>query len=119
MIDYNHMIFNISIYLSVIIFISGLIFYANKKYKKKPKKSHFNYRVGTRITKTPIRDYREYLIFTCYYKNGVPNAYGISSIGYYDDVEDMKKTFDNIQKAFNKEIIDLENFPSVFVPEKD
>ena len=70
--------------------------------------------VGTRITKTSIGEYREYLIFTCYYKNGFPDAYGISGIGHYDDFDDMEKSFEKIKKAFNKPIIDLDNFPNIF-----
>lgn len=80
----------------------------------KPKKSHWNYRVGTRITKTPVGEYREYLIFTCYYKNGIPDAFGISEIGHYDDIDDMEKSFEKIQKAFKKPIIDLDNFPNIY-----
>lgn len=110
---------NIYIFSFALLTIIFLVIYANRLSKNKPKKSHWNYRVGTRITKTPIRDYREYIIFTCYYTNGVLDSYGISEIGYYDDFEDMQKSFEKIQKAFKKPIIDLDNFPSVFVPEKD
>lgn len=109
---------NLFVYISVFIIIICIVIYANITYNKKPKKSHFNYRIGTRITKTPIRDYREYLIFTCYYKNGFPDAYGISSIGHYDDIEDMEKSFEKIQKAFKKPIIDLDNFPNIFKNEE-
>jgi hypothetical protein len=117
--NYNHIIFNVAIYLGAISFIVCMIIYVNKTYKNKPKKSHWNYRVGTKITKTPIGEYREYLIFTGYYKNEVLDSYGISETYHYDDVEDMQKSFKKIQKAFKKPIIDLDNFPSVFVPEKD
>lgn len=105
---------NISIFSFAILAIILLIIYANIISKNKPKKSHWNYRVGTRIVKTPIRSYREYLVFTCYYKNGVPDSYSISSIGHYDDLEDMQKSFEKIQKAFKKQIIDLDNFPEEF-----
>lgn len=112
--NYNHMIFNIAIYLGAISFIVCMIIYANRTYKNKPKKSHWNYRVGTRITKTPIGEYREYLIFTGYYTNEVLDSYGISETYHYDDVEDMRKSFKKIQKVFKKPIIDLDNFPTTF-----
>lgn len=105
---------NISIFSFALLAIIFLVIYANRLSKNKPKKSHWNYRVGTRIIKTPIRDYREYLIFTCYYTNGFPDSYGISEIGHYDVFEDMQKSFDKIQKAFKKPIIDLDNFPEEF-----
>lgn len=119
MIEFHHIILNIFIYLFAIVFIICMIIYANITYKNKPKKSHWNYRIGTRIAKTPIGEYREYLIFTGYYTNEVLDSYGISETYHYDDVEDMQKSFEKIQKAFKKPIIDLDNFPSVFVPEKD
>ena len=119
MTDYSNIVFNISVFLSGIMFISLLLFFANKTHKKKSKKSHWNYRVGTRITKTPIGEYREYLIFTGYQTDEVLDSYGISETHHYDDAEDMQKSFKKIQKAFKKPIIDLDNFPSVFVPEKD
>lgn len=114
MTNYSDILFNISVFLCGIMFISILLFFANKTHKNKPKKSHWNYRVGTRIIKTPIRDYREYLIFTAYYTNGVLDSYGISEIGKYDDFQDMQKSFDKMQKAFDKPIIDLDNFPNIF-----
>lgn len=119
MMESNHIIFNISVYLLAIIFVIGLIIYVNRTYKKNPKKSHWNYRVGTRITKTPIGEYREYLIFTGYYTDEVLDSYGISDINYYDDFGTLKFSIKKMRKAFKKPIIDLDNFPSVFVPEKD
>lgn len=114
MTDLTHAIFNISIYFGALIFIICLIISVNIIHKKKPKKSHWNYRVGTKITKTPIGEYREYLIFTGYYKNEVLDSYGISETHHYDDVEDMQKSFKKIQKAFKKPVIDLDNFPNIF-----
>lgn len=114
MTEYSHIVFNISVFLSGVMFVSLLLFIANKTYTHKPKKSHFNYRVGTKITKTPIGEYREYLIFTGYYKNEALDSYGISEIYHYDDIEDMRKSFKKIQKAFKKPVIDLDNFPNIF-----
>lgn len=117
--NYNHILFNTAIYLGAISFIVCMIIYANRTYKNKPKKSHWNYRVGTKITKTPIGEYREYLIFTGYYTDEVLDSYGISDINYYDDFGILKFSIKKMRKAFKKPIIDLDNFPSVFVPEKD
>jgi hypothetical protein len=119
MTELTHIILNISVYVGVLIFIVCLIISVNTVYKKKPKEFHWNYRVGTRITKTPIGEYREYLIFTGYYTNEVLDSYGISDINYYDDFDTLKFSIKKMRKAFKKPIIDLDNFPSIFVPEKD
>ncbi len=105
--------------LIVIIFLIimlSLFFYGKViKRKKTIPKSSFNYRVATRITTSPIRDYREYLIITCYYTNGVADSYGISDIGYYEDIDSMKKSFDKIQRCLNEPILDLNNFPNPYL----
>ena len=91
--------------------------YINRKNKKEVKKSHWNYRLGTRIRITSIREYREFLIFTCYYTNGIAGSYGISDIGYFNDLDDARGSLRNIEKALYKPIIDLDNFPNIYTPE--
>lgn len=91
--------------------------YINRKNKKEVKKSHWNYRLGTRIRITSIREHREFLIFTCYYTNGIAGSYGISDIGYFEDLDNAKKSFQKIEKALYKPIIDLDNFPNIYTPE--
>lgn len=113
------MINTLIIVASSIVLICVFIYsdYINRKNKKEVKKSHWNYRVGTRIRITSIREHREFLIFSCYYTNGIADSYGISDIGYFEDLYDAKKSFSKIQKALDKPIIDLDNFPNIYTPE--
>lgn len=78
---------------------------------------YWNYRVGTRLQKHPLRDemWREYLIIECHYKNDIPNAYGESvKMNGYEELDDMRSANSLMSTAFDKDIIDLDNFPNIF-----
>ncbi len=100
-----------------LIIMLSLFFYSKviKRKKRTPPKSGFNYRIATRTGISPMGKYREYLIITCYYTNGVADSYGISDIGYYEDMNDMRSSFSKIQRCLNEPILDLNNFPNVYL----
>lgn len=58
----------------------------------------------------------EYLILNCYYTNGVLNSYGDIEVkmSAFEELDDMKRTNEFISRAFDKPIIDLDNFPNVY-----
>lgn len=89
----------------------------------------WNYRVGTKIhidgeigliNQTFVR---EFFIFTCYYdKEGKPNGYPQmiedgkipNVLCYWENKADLEATHNLIKLAFEKPIIDLDNFPNIF-----
>lgn len=79
---------------------------------------YWNYRVGTRLNKHPIRQgdfWREYLIVECHYENEIPRSYGESNkMSGYEELGDMKSANSLMSTAFEKEVIDLDNFPNTF-----
>lgn len=88
-----------------------------KKDKEPSPENYWNYRVGTRLQKHPLRDemWREYLIIECHYKNDIPHSYGESvKMNGYEELDDMKSANSLMSGAFDKDIIDLDNFPSIF-----
>jgi len=90
----------------------------------------WNYRVG--VKKVPVDEcfkvvekYKEgytlaFFVFSCYYdKEGKPNAYTkdaeLSSVlNGWDTFEELKITYSLVGKAFEKPIIDLDNFPNEY-----
>lgn len=99
-------------------FVSGKYNKHNKDGNKPTPKSHWNYRVATRLSKHPLREekWREYLILNCYYTNGVLNSYGDTEVkmSAFEALNDLKRTNEFISHAFDKEIIDLDNFPNIY-----
>jgi hypothetical protein len=75
----------------------------------------WNYRIGT---KKDGANTRVYSIFECYYdENGVPDSNiddNSNILGCWEYLEDLKGTYDLIKLAFEKPIIDLDNFPNIF-----
>lgn len=91
--------------------------FRKEKEKGHPPEHYWNYRVGTRLQKHPLRDemWREYLIIECHYKNDIPHSYGESvKMNGYEELDDMKSANSLMSGAFDKDIIDLDNFPSIF-----
>ena len=94
----------------------------------------WNYRVGTKIfsyKKTfggeggnqklaASPDVRLFSIVEVYYsKKNKPNGYAEScSLKDWESMEDLKGTYDLIAGAFTKPILDLDNFPNEYIPEK-
>lgn len=89
-----------------------------KEKNKIAPQNYWNYRVATRLYKHPIHKEetcREFLIISCYYEHGKPTGYGESvKMSGWEEVEDLKKTNKLIELAFEKDIIDLDNFPKTF-----
>jgi hypothetical protein len=88
-----------------------------------PPDHHWNYRIGTRLVKytddvkaiKKEEAWREYLVFTCYYTNNIPDGVGESNnTNGFDDLESLKYTIDKINLCMEKDVIDLDNFPQVF-----
>lgn len=78
---------------------------------------YWNYRVGTRLQKHPLRDemWREYLIIECHYENDIPCSYGESvKMNGYDELHEMKNANSLMASAFEKEVLNLDDFPNVF-----
>ncbi len=78
---------------------------------------YWNYRVGTRLQKHPLRDemWREYLIVECHYENEIPRSYGESNkMSGYEELHELKSANRLMSTAFEKEVIDLDNFPNTF-----
>ena len=86
--------------------------------ESEPKPPHYwNYRVGTRLVKHVLRDemWREYLIIECHYENEIPRSYGESvKMNGYEELHEMKNANSLMSTAFEKEVLDLDNFPNVF-----
>lgn len=88
----------------------------------------WNYRIGTELfetifkSKDPFRE-RVYSIITVYYNNdGEPITYGGKTpagdynnyLSHLSDVEELEGTLNLIKLAFEKPVIDLDNFPNTF-----
>jgi hypothetical protein len=88
----------------------------NKNQKPKPPR-YWNYRVGTRLVKHILRDemWREYLIIECHYENKVPKSYGESvKMNGYEELHELKSANSLMSTAFEKDVINLDNFPNIF-----
>jgi hypothetical protein len=87
----------------------------------------WNYRVCTHVfsyKKTfvnnpklaEMKDQRLFSICEVYYdENGVPDGYiqpDKNPLGNWEDLEDLSRTWEMIGPAFEKPIIDLDNFPN-------
>jgi len=74
-------------------------------------KTHWNYRVFTKFHKE--HDSRTFYVTECYYTNGVLDGYSTKENFYeFDSLEDVMSTHKLISEAFNKPIIDADNFPN-------
>lgn len=93
----------------------------------------WNYRIGTKmfsyketfkkINKALANhpDDRLFSIVEVYYdKDGIPIAYGeINPLDNWDNLKDLKGTYNMIKDAFNKAIFDLDNFPNFWDPNSE
>jgi len=82
----------------------------------KNKKSYWNYRVLTRIVQPNTdkgNEWREFFIAEVHYKDGKPSGYGAekSLTSGWETVKDLKWTVKHLKEAFEKPIIDADNFP--------
>lgn len=72
----------------------------------------WNYRVCTQQDKS---EGRFFLILPVYYKDGIANSWGNQTkIHSTDTLAELKDDFELRQKAFDKPVIDLDNFPDEF-----
>lgn len=72
----------------------------------------WNHRVVTRL----VKKIRLFDIAEVYYIDGIPESYYSvgSCLSEWDEVGYLKGTYDKIASAFEKPIIDLDNFPNEF-----
>ena len=84
--------------------------------EKETPASHWNFRVATRLRTSHMGEWREFLYISGYYTNGVLNSYGITNIGDgYDELDSLKWTHSKLSEALQKEVIDLDNFPNIYI----
>jgi len=98
--------------------------------KKKYEKTHWNYRVVTRVikgmtgydlntgTQEKLPDERVFSIVEVYYTNGKPDSY-VDSKDILKDCESkrsLKWILKKAKKALKKPILDLDNFPKKYYP---
>ena len=82
----------------------------------KRNKTHWNFRIVTKILPEVIcqmANYRVFSIVEVYYTNGKPDSY-IESKRILDELESVKSlkwTNKKIKKAFKKPVLDLDNWP--------
>ena len=78
----------------------------------------FKYRVGTKI----VSQERVFFIFECYYEDDMPSSYFQcidddefpNPLSRWDNYEDLKETYVLMSAAFDKPVIDLDNFPNIY-----
>ena len=92
----------------------------------------WNYRIGTKVQKVKLDKktvYKErlFFIFECYYnENKIPNGYPEkidklkfpNPLANWTTMKDLKGTYKLIEKAFDKPIIDLDNWPNEYKNKK-
>lgn len=74
--------------------------------------SHWNYRLVTYFDTSTYT--RFFSIRECYYKKGVLDSYSEKENNFFtwEEIDDVLGTFLNLQAAFKKPVIDLDNFPN-------
>ncbi len=72
----------------------------------------WNYRITTR----ELDGNRTFSISEIYYNDkNKPDGYAeVNPLGKWEDLKDLKGTYDLIKKAFTEPIIDLDNFPKIY-----
>jgi hypothetical protein len=118
-----------TVLMIVIMVVSYFFGYAQGKHDEKRKsvkkedkepapKSYWNHRIATRLLKHPLEGrgfWREFLVIECHYTDGKPRAYGEAvRMNGYEVMEEIKTTNEQIIKAFDKPVIDLDNFPNEY-----
>lgn len=85
--------------------------------------SHWNYRVVTKLVTVEAlnKTYRTFSITEMHYENEVPKGYaeGKQILINDCDMADLKGSYDLIAGAFEKPIIDLDNFPNDYTGKTD
>lgn len=89
--------------------------------KKKQPVSFWNFRVGTYIEKLHPeiaklrKPERLYMIIECHYKSNKPTGYGEKDLLIHmGSVKDLIWSHKKIAEAFNKPILDLDNWPNEY-----
>lgn len=84
-------------------------------------KTHFNFRIGTKKEVFPegFNSPREpgqlFSIIECHYKDDIPSGYSDTNLlSNWDNLEDLKGTYEFIKTAWAKPILDLDNWPKEF-----
>jgi len=77
-------------------------------------KTTWNYRICTRLNGSE----RTFFIYPVYYKGEIPNFWGEQNMYFTaEKYSDLKEDFRLRQLAFEKPVIDLDNFPEIFKTE--
>lgn len=92
----------------------------------------FNYRVGTEIYNYEFageqRSERIYSIVEVIYEDGKPVSHSlkredlkdyVNKLSFHESYDELKGTYDLIGKAFEKPVLDLDNFPNEFKNPKE
>lgn len=83
----------------------------------------WNYRIGTKMmhpSNAKFPTWREFLIIECYYdaSGEIANGYAEPNIlSGWDSLDDLKGTIELLNKMEGP-ILDLDNFPNIWNPEK-
>lgn len=85
--------------------------------KKLPITGNWNYRIGTKIEGGT----RLFSIIECYYdENGDPAGYAERNpLANWENLNDLDGTHKLIERAFDKLILDTDNWPNIYKPSKD
>lgn len=85
----------------------------------------WNYRIGTKVV--TANGERAFFIFECYYnKNKIPDGYPekIDRFKFpnllvsWNNIKELQGTYELIVGAFDKPVIDLDNWPNEYVKSK-
>lgn len=76
----------------------------------------WNFRIGTK--KDAKTNTRLFSVIECYYDSGHnPNGYGIKNIlENWETPDELKWTMKKVLTAFDKPVLDLDNFPNEYKP---
>lgn len=75
----------------------------------------FNFRLCTKTHISVSGVYRTFGIYEVYYEDEVPVSYTEGDLmKYWEKILYLKETYNKIGLAFNKPILDLDNFPNIY-----
>ena len=83
------------------------------KYKSK---NHWNYRIATKLFKGLNEDERVFSVVEVFYVDGKPDSYCESNIlDCLESRKAIKWILKKVKKAYNKDILDLDNWPQKWI----
>ena len=85
--------------------------------------SHWNYRLATKVTYVEAmnKSYRTFQLIECHYTKGVAHMYGEkgNSLSGHETINELKGSHALMEGAFDKPILDLDNFPNEYEPKPE